>query len=101
MIRLAALLATMMPVAASALDVGSSDFRHSSDLVAEGFAPFAVSSVGGALYGLTKADKLYLCFLADGGDAQATRQATLMAEIRGDAPDAAVPNIPVICVLTQ
>ncbi len=99
--RLAALLAVLMPVAASALDVGSSDFRYSSDLVADGFTPFAASGSVGALYGLTNADMLYLCFLADSGDAQAERQTTLLAEIRGDAPDKAVPNIPVICVLTQ
>ncbi len=101
MMRLAALLAILMPCGVSALDVASSDFRYSSDLVADGFAPFAASGAGAALYGLTKADMLYLCFLADSGDAQATRQMTLLAEIRGEAPDTAVPNIPVICVLTQ
>jgi hypothetical protein len=99
--RLVALVAALMPGAAAALDVGTSNFKYSSDLVADGYVPFAASGAVGALYGLTKADMLYLCFLADTGDAQATSQATLLAEIRGEAPDTAVPNIPVICVLTQ
>ncbi len=93
--------AALLPGAVSAMDIASSAFRASSALVADGFVPFATSGVGNVLYGLMKDDQLYLCFLADTGDAQAERQATLLAELRGEAPDPAVPNIPVICVLTQ
>ncbi len=100
--RLAAFaFAALLPVSAHALEVGEAEYVYSSDLLADGFTPFAVSSVGQAIYGLRNDTTLYLCFIADTGDAQAMRQATLLAELRGEDPDRTVPNIPVVCILTQ
>jgi hypothetical protein len=50
---------------------------------------------------MTNGTDLYLCFIADNLEAQAARQQALIAEIGGEGPDRTVPNIPVVCILTQ
>ncbi|WP_299558000.1 hypothetical protein [uncultured Sulfitobacter sp.] len=88
-------------VAVHALEVGEGAFRFSSDLSAEGFTPFATSGSGSAIYGMRRDTQQYLCFIADQGDDQAERQRVLLAELAGENPDRTVPNIPVVCILTQ
>ena len=78
-----------------------SDFVYSSELAADGYLPFATSGAGNAIYGMTRDTDLYLCFIADDLAASAARQEVLMAEVNGKNPDREVPNIPVVCVLTQ
>lgn len=85
----------------AALEASASDFRYSSDLLNEGFMPFATSGSGNAIYGMHKGTEMYLCFIMDRGQDQAERQRVLLAELAGEAPDPSVPNIPVACVLTQ
>lgn len=94
-------LAATPASAQSSNELGENPFRHLSGLVADGYAPFAVSNAGNASFGMMGADGLYLCFIADRLPAQGRRQATLLAEIAGDNPDPMVPNIPVLCILTQ
>ena len=60
-----------------------------------------VSVLVGCWHGLTDGSDLYLCFIADTPDAQAERQAALIAEIEGAPVAASVPNSPLICLLTQ
>ena len=98
---LAALAGLLAALPASAIEVGESDYVFSSDLVERGFEPFAVTGVANATYGLTDGSDLYLCFIADTPDAQAERQAALIAELEGAPVAASVPNIPLICVMTQ
>jgi hypothetical protein len=86
---------------AGAADPGRAEFARSSDLVRAGFAPFAVSGAGNALFGLQRGPELYLCFLADTPAAQADRQGVLVAAITAGAAERVVPNIPVVCVLTE
>lgn len=88
-------------IAAVAFEVERSDFVFSSDLANDGFTPFATSGSGSAIYGMRRDTDLYLCFLADQGDDQAERQRVLLAELAGEAPQRTVPNIPVVCILTQ
>ncbi|WP_298857324.1 hypothetical protein [uncultured Sulfitobacter sp.] len=88
-------------VAASEFEVGESEFRFSSDLALEGFTPFATSASGSAIYGMRRDTDQYLCFIADQGDDQAERQRVLLAELAGEKPQRTVPNIPVVCILTQ
>jgi len=98
---LAAILLALTPVAASAIDVGDADFVFVSDLAAQGFSPFATSNSGNATFRMTDGIDLYLCFIADNSQAQAERQQALIAEIMGEGIGRTVPNIPVVCVLTQ
>ena len=86
---------------ASEFEVGESDFRFSSDLALEGFTPFATSASGNVIYGMRRETDQYLCFIADQGDDQAERQRVLLAELAGEKPQRTVPNIPVVCILTQ
>ena len=95
------ILMMAMGSVASASDVGESEFMYSSDLLDQGFIPFAVSATGGASFGMFKNKDMYLCFIADTGKAQADRQRVLLAEISGESPARTVPNIPVACILTQ
>ena len=81
--------------------VGESDFVYSSDLAIAGFETFATSGASRDIYGMRKEDDMYLCHLADTPELQQQRQAVLLQEIAGKAPDRTIPNIPVICVLTQ
>lgn len=95
-------LALMLaPVAGQAIEVGESEFRFVSDLAQAGFAPFGTSASGNASFGMTDGADLYLCFIADNLTAQAERQQVLIAEIAGEEPDRSLPNIPVVCILTQ
>ncbi|WP_300583858.1 hypothetical protein [Marivita sp.] len=102
MIRAAviAFLASVGP-AAMAYEPGQSDYVFSSDLSAQGFAPFGTGGSGNTLYGMTNGSDIYLCFLFDTPEDQATRQTALLAELAGDAGDRTIPNIPVVCVMTQ
>ena len=86
---------------AAAIDVGQAEYRFVAELSAEGFTPFATSASGNASFGMTNGTDLYLCFIADNLEAQAERQQALIAEINGEGPDRTVPNIPVVCILTQ
>ena len=100
--RMAAGLAAALCLAAPAMaDIAENPFRSVSDLAAEGFTPFAVSNAGNASFGMMHEADLYLCFIADRLTAQSRRQAVLMAEIGGENPDPTVPNIPVLCIMTQ
>ena len=102
MIRIALAVICFAASAAQAqLQVGQSDFIYSSELMSQGFEPFSTSGVGQSLYGLRRGNALYLCFLADQPDFQETRQQTIMAQISGEAEARTVPNVPVVCVLTQ
>ncbi|MDJ1008997.1 MAG: hypothetical protein QNJ13_14360 [Paracoccaceae bacterium] len=98
---LAALAFALSPLAAPAAEIGTGAFFYVTELVDEGFTPFATSGAGNAVFGMTDGTDLYLCFIADTGTAQAERQRVLMAEIEGQASGRQVPNIPVICVETQ
>jgi hypothetical protein len=89
------------PTAGLALEPGASAFRYVSELVEGGFAPFATSGAGNATFGMTNGLELYMCFIADTGTAQAERQSVLVEELAGGTTDRTVPNIPVICILTQ
>ena len=96
---LGAVLCLALP--AQAIEVGQSEFVFASDLSQRGFTPFASSASGNAAFGMTDGSDLYLCFIADNLEAQAMRQQVLIAEINGEGPDRTVPNIPVVCILTQ
>lgn len=84
----------------AALDVEQSEFKYSSELLADGYAPIAASAAN-AVYGLYKGNEIYLCFVADNINNQNIRQTRLLAEIDGQAVDRTLPNIPVVCLLTQ
>ena len=73
----------------------------SSDLTKRGFSPFATSSAIHSIFGMTDGESLYLCFSVDQPAEQMQRRQTLIAEVEGQSPDRTVPNIPVVCVLTQ
>ena len=88
-------------MAVHAIEVGQGDYRFSAELAAEGFMPFATSGSGSAIYGMRRETEHYLCFIADQGDDQAERQRVLLAELAGENPQRTVPNIPVVCILTQ
>lgn len=85
---------------AFALDIAENDWAYSSELSAQGFAPFATSSVN-SVYGMQRGTEIFLCFVMDTSAAQAKRQSALLAELSGTATSRTVPNIPVACVLTQ
>ncbi|HKK97249.1 MAG TPA: hypothetical protein VJ928_03655 [Marivita sp.] len=87
--------------AAFAFDVGSSEYVFSSDLSAQGFTPFGTGGAANDIYGMTDGDDIYLCFLFDTPEDQSARQTALIAELQGSAESRSVPNIPVVCVLTQ
>jgi len=96
----AASIATV-PLAAQAHTVGESDFIWVSDLAHDGFKPFAVSSTSKASFGMMKGTDMYLCFLADHQEHQEVRRDVLIAGMKDDNSDRALPNIPVACVLAQ
>jgi hypothetical protein len=87
--------------AAMAYEPGQSDYVFSSDLSAQGFTPFGTGGSGNTLYGMTNGSDIYLCFLFDTPEDQSTRQTALLAELAGTATDRTIPNIPVVCVMTQ
>ncbi|MFK7743458.1 MAG: hypothetical protein AB8B47_00280 [Roseobacter sp.] len=97
----AAALLVLWAGMSTAMDVGESEFVYSSELLARGFAVVPVSGVGNASFGLQQNKEFYLCFIADTGEAQATRQRVILDEIAGESPDRTVPNVPVVCILTQ
>jgi hypothetical protein len=86
---------------ATAYEPGQSDYVFSSDLVAQGFAPFGTGGSGNTVYGMTNGSDIYLCFLFDTPEDQATRQTALLAELAGNATGRTIPNIPVVCLMTQ
>jgi len=90
-----------MASVAPALQRGESDYMFSSDLLVAGFAPFGTGGAGNTLYGMTDGSDIYLCFLFDTPEDQAARQTALLAELAGEAADRTIPNIPVVCVMTQ
>ena len=90
-----------MPLSASAFEIGESEYVFSSELAKRGFVPFAVSSTIGASFGMTDGKALYLCFSVDQPAEQMRRRKILIEEVAGQAPDRTVPNIPIVCVLTQ
>ncbi len=94
-------LVAVLPLSASAFEISESEYVFSSDLAKRGFVPFAVSSALKASFGMTDGDALYLCFSLDQPTAQAKRREALIAEVAGQSPDRTVPNIPIVCVLTQ
>lgn len=87
--------------AAMAVEVGTSDYMFASELSAKGFAPFGTGGSGNTLFGMTNGSDIYLCFLLDTPSDQAKRQTALLAELDGGTADRAIPNIPVVCVMTQ
>ena len=103
MIRAAyiACLAVALAPMVQALEVGQSDYVFSSDLASQGFIPFGTGGVAGDLFGMSKGSEIYLCFLLDTPEDQSARQSALIAELQGNAQSRTIPNIPVVCVLTQ
>lgn len=101
--RVVSLIAALAcaPGLAAAIEVGESRYAFVSELAAEGFAPFATSPAGNASFGMMKDTEMYLCFIADNIETQNQRQTVLLKELAGESPDRSVPNIPLVCVLTQ
>lgn len=81
--------------------VASSEFSYVSDLAAEGYMLFATCASGNATFGMMKDQDMYLFFIADTSEMQVQRQQVLLSEISGENPTRVVPNIPVLCILTQ
>jgi hypothetical protein len=86
---------------AQAVVVGSSNYVFVSDLTAQGYTPFGTGGVAGDLFGMSNGTDIYLCFLLDTPVDQSARQSALIAELQGGTTGRAVPNIPVVCVITQ
>ncbi|MCK0148764.1 hypothetical protein MWU54_01915 [Marivita sp. S6314] len=86
---------------AMAVDVGMSDYKFVSDLTAEGFETFGTGGAGNTVFGMTNGTDIYLCFLLDTPNDQTKRQTALLSELSGGSSDRAIPNIPVVCVMTQ
>ncbi|MCL3882764.1 hypothetical protein [Marivita sp. GX14005] len=103
MIRAAA-ISGLMACAASvlpAVEVGQSEYRFVSELTADGFIPFGTGGSGNTLFGMSKGREIYLCFILDTAGDQAERQSVLLSELSGTPESRTLPNIPVVCVLTQ
>lgn len=98
--RLLALGFALMATPGAALELGSSDFVYVSDLLADGYEPFAANG-GGAVLGMRKDAEMYLCFLLDTPAAQAARQSVLLSALEGTPENRTLPNIALACVLTQ
>ncbi|WP_131618172.1 hypothetical protein [Roseivivax marinus] len=81
-------------------EVGRSDMRTVAVLVAEGHESVPASGAN-AVFGLRGDAGIYMCFLADTPELQSERQARILAVLSGDAEDREVPNIPLVCVLTE
>jgi hypothetical protein len=96
-----AIALALMPLSAAALDLGSSEYVFVSGLAGDGSAPFAMRSLGDTSFGMTCGTDQHLCFIADTMQAPAVRQQTLLADIARKTRDCTVPNIPVVCILTQ
>lgn len=102
MIRGAAIAAMVCSTGpATAVEVRTSSYVFVSDLSAQGFTPFGTGGVAGDMFGMGNGEDIYLCFLLDTPEDQATRQSILIAELQGAADGSEIPNIPVVCVLTQ
>lgn len=97
----AALAIFFSPAVVWAVEVGVNDFIYSADLMRDGATPFPVTGAANAIYGLQKGTDLYLCFVADDAERQQVRQTILLAELNGEGNTRRLPNIPVICVMTQ
>ena len=102
MIRAAAITA-LLAVApmAHAVEVGTSDYVFVSELSERGFTPFGTGGAARELFGMTDGSEIYLCFLLDTPEDQSARQSALIAELQGAAETRTIPNIPVVCVMTQ
>ncbi|MFP7673320.1 hypothetical protein ACG74X_08190 [Marivita sp. S0852] len=94
------LLACAAPMA-MAVEVGMSEYKFASELAADGFEAFGTGGSGNTVFGMTNRSDIYLCFLLDSPTDQSTRQAALLTELDGENEDRSVPNIPVVCVMTQ
>ena len=95
------ILAAAYPLSVYSFEIGESEYVFSSDLTKRGFSPFATSSAKRSIFGMTDGESLYLCFSVDQPAEQMQRRQTLIAEMEGQSPDRTVPNIPVVCVMTQ
>ena len=95
------ILAAAYPLSVCSFELGESEYVFSSDLTKRGFLPFATSSAIRSIFGMTDGESLYLCFSVDQPAEQMQRRQTLIAEMEGQSPDRTVPNIPVVCVMTQ
>lgn len=99
--RLASVAVMLLAGQAVSAETGRLDVVFSTDLVVQGFAPFATSGAGNATFGMKRETDMHLRFIAYEPAAAAKRQQVLVAELNGTNPDWEVPNIPVVCVLTQ
>lgn len=100
-VGLIAALAVAGATMAQAVEVGMSDYRFVSELAADGFTPFGSGGAARDLFGMTDGSDIYLCFLLDSPEDQSARQSALIAELQGGGESRTVPNIPVVCVMTQ
>lgn len=89
------------PATPTGFDVDTSEFAFSSELAAQGAEIVPASGAGGSVYGMRLEDDVYLCFLADVPDAQAERQWVIVRSMGGEGAARTLPNIPVVCILTQ
>lgn len=101
MFRASVLAALALCPGIALADTGSADYAFVSELAADGFEPFATSQSGNVSFGMRKDTTMYLCFIIDTTENQNRRQTVLLEERAGNAPARAVPNIPLVCVLTQ
>jgi hypothetical protein len=96
----AALAFAALAGAAAAQEAGRAEFRTVGELAGDGFATVPASA-GNAVFGMRKEAEIYLCFLADTPALQSERQRAILAWMDdGEAPRE-VPNIPLVCVLTE
>ena len=87
--------------APTGFDLETSEFQFSSELAAQGAEIVPASGAGGSVYGMRLEDEVWLCFLADVPDDQAVRQRVIVGAMGEEAAERALPNIPVVCILTQ
>lgn len=94
-------LAFTTPALGEAFKPGESDFVFLSDLANAGFKPIALSNAGSASLGMAKKGDIYFCFLADNDQDASNRRSTISAVLNNVDAKRTVPNIPVVCILTQ
>ena len=87
--------------APTGFDLETSEFQFSSELAAQGAEIVPASGAGGSVYGMRLEDEVWLCFLADVPDDQAVRQRVIVGAMGVEAAERSLPNIPVVCILTQ
>ncbi len=97
----AALAAVLSAGAGRAQDVGQSDYRPVSELATEGFEPFSVGASSNAVFAMRNGREIYLCFLADTDELATARRDGILGGMAGTSQDRTVPNIPLVCILTE